>query len=260
MTFNLLLGGEGRFDAIVELVRRARPDLLVLQECLGWEDDDARMALVADALGLPPTSAHALLGHARPRGSGRRFHVALFSRTPIASSTVYDDANFLGHCLVEARLASGLVAFGAHFDAHHESLRFVEARFLRSRCEPNAFAREPYLLAGDLNSLSRRDPYPTDLPALVRAAGTDKFGHPPRFEVIDELEASGWVDALYAQPGGPPASWATARRDRGGVSIDYRTDYLFASPALASRLVDAFVIDAEGASDHDPVVASFELP
>jgi exodeoxyribonuclease III len=259
MTFNVWCGGEGRFDAVEAIVARERPDLLVLQECLGWGDaGDGRMARIALALGLPPGERHALLGLARPRGSGRRFHVALFSREPVLSSRVYDDANFLGHCLVEARLASGLVAFGAHFDAHHESLRFVEARYLRSLVDPAAFARAPHLLAGDLNSLSRRDPYPADLAERVRAAGTDKYGHPPRFEVVDELEAQGWIDTLYRR--GPPAAWVTARRDRGGVSIDYRTDYLFASPPLADRLVGAAVVGAGGASDHDAVIATFELP
>ncbi|HEU4404982.1 MAG TPA: endonuclease/exonuclease/phosphatase family protein [Polyangiaceae bacterium] len=259
MTFNVLLGAEGRFDAVLSVVARARPDLLVLQECLGWDAaGDGRMARVAAALGLPEGERHAVLGPARPRGSGRRFHVALFSRVPIASWRAHNDPNVIGHCLVEARLASGLVAFGAHFDAHGESPRFVEARYLRSRLDPAAFARAPHLLAGDLNSLSRRDPYPADLAERVRAAGTDKYGHPPRFEVIDELEAQGWVDALYHR--GAPAAWVTARRDRGGVAIDYRTDYVFASPPLAARLVEAAVAPAEGASDHDAVVAAFELP
>jgi exodeoxyribonuclease-3 len=259
MTFNVLLGGEGRFDAALAIVARARPDLLVLQECLGWDAaGDGRMARVAAALGLPPGGRHALLGLARPRGSGRRFHVALFSRVPIASSRVHADPSVLGHCLVEARLESGLVAFGAHFDAHGESPRLTEARYLRSLLDPGAFARAPHLLAGDLNALSRRDPYPADLAERVRAAGTDKYGHPPRFEVTAELEAQGWVDALYHR--GPPAAWATARRDRGGVPIDYRTDYVFASPPLAACLVEAAVVGAGGASDHDPVVAAFELP
>ncbi len=258
MTFNLLLGGEERFDAALAIVARARPDLLVLQECLGWAEGDERMTAVAFALGLPPGPRHARLGLARPRGSGRRFHVALFSRSPIASARVHADPGVLGHCLVEAHLVSGLVAFGAHFDAHGESPRLVEARYLRSLLDPAAFAREPHLLAGDLNALSRRDPYPADLAERVKAAGTDKYGHPPRFEVVDELEAQGWVDALYRR--GPPPRWVTARRDRGGVRIDYRTDYLFASPALAAGLVDAAIVDAGGASDHDPVVATFDLP
>jgi exodeoxyribonuclease-3 len=258
MTFNILFGGEGRLDEVVSLVRGVSPDVLVLQECLGWAPGDENVARVAAALGVPPDERHALLGLARPRSSGRRFHVALFSRSPVVAWRAYDDAHFLAHCLLEARLASGLVVFGAHFDAHREALRFVEARYLRSRIDPGDFARGPHLLAGDLNSLSRRDPYPVDLADRLRAAGTDKYGHPPRFDVVDELEAFGWVDALYHRA--PPAAWVTARRDRGGVCIDYRTDYLFASPPLAAGLVGASVVESRGASDHGAVVATFDLP
>ena len=106
-----------------------------------------------------------------------------------------------------------------------------------------------------VNALSPRDPYPADLPDRLRRAGTDKYGQPPRFEVIAELEAAGWVDALRA--GATPPVWVTARRTRGGVAIDYRTDYVFASGSLAPRLGGARVLPVDGASDHEAIEASF---
>jgi exodeoxyribonuclease-3 len=230
-------------------VAAARPDLLALQECLGWEDG-ARLARIAEAM----DGAHAFLGQARPRGSGKRYHVAVLSRAPLADVRVHADAHFLGHCIVEAR-AGDVTLFAAHFDAEHEKLRYVEARYLRSLVGPDRCARERLLLAGDLNSLSPRDPYPDDLAARVRAAGTDKFGHPPRTDVIEELESCGWIDTLRHR--GPPAEWITARRDRGGVHIDYRTDYIFASPLMAPSLTGAAVISVDGASDHEAVIADF---
>lgn len=249
MTWNILFGGESRFDRIVDRVSAARPDVLVLQECLGWEDRE-RLGRIARAMGLPNEPRHALLGTARPRGSGKRYHVAVVSRRPIDRVQLHNDPKVLGHCLVEAEIGD-VTLFGAHFDWHNEDLRLIEARYLRALYDPS----RKCLLAGDLNALSRRDPYPADLATRLAAAGTDKYGHPPRFEAIPELEAMGWIDLLHVR--GAPAQWITARRDRGGVRIDYRTDYLFGSPRMAETLSSIEILGAGEASDHDAVVAQF---
>ncbi|NOK36580.1 endonuclease/exonuclease/phosphatase family protein [Corallococcus exercitus] len=257
MTLNILMGGEDRMPLLLALIAREAPDVLVLQECLGWEDGE-RLAQVAAALGLPATEAHVRLGTARPRPSGRRYHVAVASRRPLRSARVHANAHFIGHCLLECELETGagpLTLFAAHFDAHHETLRFVEARYLRSLIEPGAFGERAFLLAGDLNSLSRADPYPVDLADRVRRARLDKYGHPPRFDVVDDLEGFGWVDTLRLKPASP--QWATARRQREGEVIDFRTDFVFASPPLARRLMGAQVVDVGTASDHHAVTASF---
>ena len=257
MTLNVLLGGEERMDALLSLLARERPDVLVLQECLGWEDG-RRLRQVATALELPADEGHVRLGSARPRGSGMRYHVAVASRAPLRSVRVHNDARFLGHCLLQCELdvAGGpLTLFGTHFDSHHENLRFVEARYLRSLLDATAFHEGAFLLLGDLNSLSRKDPYPVDLADRVRRAGVDKYGHPPRFDVIDELEGFGWVDALRHRPAS--SRWVTAPRERGGERIDYRTDYILASPRMAERLLCADGVDVGQASDHHALVATF---
>ncbi|NMO19329.1 endonuclease/exonuclease/phosphatase family protein [Pyxidicoccus fallax] len=257
MTFNVLQGGEERFDTLVTFLARESPDVLVLQECLGW-DDGGRLHRVAEALGVPQEDAHRVLGQSRSRGSGRCYHVAVVSRPALRSVSVHNNRHFLGHCIVQCELdveGGPVTLFGTHFDAHEEKLRYVEARYLRSLMDAAAFREGRYLLAGDLNSLSRKDPYPVDLGDQLRRAGTDKYGHPPRFDVIDDIEAYGWVDTLRERPASP--KWVTARRNRGGVTIDYRTDYVFASPRMAERLMSAEVIDVGDASDHNPLVATF---
>jgi len=260
MTFNVLSGGEERFGSILDRIREARPDLLVLQECVGWEHG-GRLTEIAAAMGVPDGAEHAHLGRARPRPSGRRYHVALLSRAPIRAARDHADPRAIGHCLVEARVAMDrreVTVLGAHFDANSEDARLAEVAYLQSLVEPAALARGDFLLLGDLNALSRRDPYPPDLAARVRAAGTDKYGHPPRFDVVDALERMGWVDALRARPSS--GAWVTAERDRNGVHIDYRTDYVFVSPALAPGLRGTRVLPAHGASDHNAVVAELDLP
>ncbi|RKH57119.1 endonuclease/exonuclease/phosphatase family protein [Corallococcus llansteffanensis] len=258
MTLNILMGGEERMPQLLALIARENPDVLALQECLGWEDGE-RLGQVAAALNLPATEAHVRLGTARPRSSGRRYHVAVVSRLPLRSSRDHANPHFIGHCLLECELETGaepLTVFVAHFDSHHETLRFVEARYLRSLLEPKVFGERAFLLAGDLNSLSRADPYPVDFADRVRRGRVDKYGHPPRFDVIDDLEGFGWRDTLRLKPTSP--RWVTAHRQRdGGEAVDFRTDYLFASPALARRLLGAEVVEVGTASDHHALTATF---
>lgn len=256
MTWNILMGGEDRLDAIGRLLARTQPDVLVLQECLAWEDG-ARLRHVASAIGVPADAAHAFLGEARPRGSGRRFHVAVLSRFPILATRAHADPAAIGHCIAEAEIdAPGgrVTVLGTHFDSHGEDERVRDARTAVA-IAGSRLASERMLLAGDLNALSPRDPYPTDLDRLLVAAGTDKYGHPPRFETIPILESAGWVDLLHR--GVAPERWVTAVRDRGGVHVEYRTDYLLASPALAPACGGVRVLACDGTSDHEPVLASF---
>ncbi|WP_438018791.1 endonuclease/exonuclease/phosphatase family protein [Sorangium sp. So ce315] len=254
MTFNILSGGEDRFDAILAIVAAAGPDLLVLQECVGWEDG-ARLRAVAEAIGAPAGERHAVLGRANPRPNGRRNHVAVVSRAPLAAARVHAP-EALAHCLVEVELSLAgepLVVLGTHLNAGSEDRRVTEARWLLSLVPPARFAAGLWVLAGDLNGLSRHDPYPADLDARFAAAGIEKYGSPPRFDTMDTLEASGWVDALVLRP--RSARWVTAVRGRAGAQVETRTDYVLLSPRLTGRLVQAHVIDVGASSDHHAVVA-----
>lgn len=230
--------------------------MLVLEECLGWEDGE-RLRAVAEAIGAPADGRHTVLGGANRRPSGRRFHVAVVSRLPIARSAVHTPDQ-VAHCLVEAQLDTGgepLAVIGAHLHADDEESRLAEVDALLAIVPPEELAAGNWVLAGDLNSISRHDPYPADLDAHLVRAGVHKYGHPPRFDVMDRLFAAGWVDALRERPNGP--RWVTARRARGepGAIVDTRSDYVLLSSPLARRLVAADVVDAGGASDHHAVVA-----
>lgn len=254
MTFNILSGGEDRFEAILAIVAAARPDLLVLQECVGWEDG-ARLRAVAEALGAPAGERHAVLGSANPRPSGRRNHVGVVSRAPLVKARVHAP-EALAHCLVEVELSLAgepLLVLGTHLNAGSEDRRLTEARWLLSLVPPARFAAGLWALAGDLNALSRRDPYPADLDARLAAAGIEKYGSPPRFDTMDTLEAFGWADALRLRPRSP--RWATALRGRAGAQVETRTDYVLLSPPLAARLALADIIDVGAASDHHAVIA-----
>lgn len=222
-------------------MRQLDPDLLFLQECLDWTGEQLH-----EFCGLP----YSQLGRARPRGSGKCYHVGAASRWPLTLLAEHNNPAFLGHGVVEVEV-KGVRCLGAHFDSHSENLRFVEARYVRS-----LGVEGPALLAGDLNCLSPRDPYPDDLAELLQRAGTQKYDLPPRTDTYAELVQQGWRDALYAQ--GPPASWVTAPRDRGGVRIDYRTDYIF-TKGLQVESCRVHPLQGEE-SDHYPVVAEITWP
>jgi hypothetical protein len=53
MTLNIKEGGDGRWADLTALIREAGPDLLLLQECRGWADDDyQRLASAESDLGM----------------------------------------------------------------------------------------------------------------------------------------------------------------------------------------------------------------
>ena len=256
MTLNVLMGGENRFDAICAILAAARPDVVVLQECVGW-DDRGRLAAVARAIGVPADDRHTLLGSANARPSGRRYHLGLVSRMPIAAGRGHAP-DCVHHCIIEARLDGDrglgpLVILGAHLHANDEDSRLGEVEELLRIAPPEAVRAGAYVLCGDLNSLTRQDPYPPELDEQLARAGMHKYGHPPRFEVMDRLLAAGWIDALHERP--RSERWVTARRQRGVGTVDTRTDYVLISPPLMPRLVVADVIDVGQASDHQGVVA-----
>ncbi len=258
MTWNILFGGEDRYERILALLREHRPDVVCLQECLGFDEGD-RLARAAAALDIDDDDDHVYLGLARPRPSGRRFHVALLSRFAIKSAETHADPERVGHAIVEADLDVGgarVVVVGTHFDSRDEDSRVRDSKTLCAVVDREEVATRDVLVLGDLNAVTRRDPY-GDLAEKLQRAGVDKYGHPPRFDTMDRLDRHGFVDLLHQR--GAPSPWVTAVRDRGGVRIDYRTDYALASPSLARAHVDTRVLDCAGASDHEPVLSRFRL-
>lgn len=266
VTQNVLLGGEQRFAALCHVLHAAQPDLLLLQECLGWEDG-VRLAALARSLGIPADDRHCFLSHSNPRGSGKRYHLALLSRLPILTARAHTQG--LAHSLLDATVAlptadsatprATLRILGAHLVSSDEDARLAEAEILHSLVSAGLARGEDLLLAGDLNSLSPHDPYPADLGERCARLGITKYGHPARFDVLRRLLSTGLIDAHVRRVEG--TLWASAvrgRRDGGpdsGERVMTRTDYVLLSPSLAQRLLGGGVIDVDQASDHLAVFA-----
>jgi exodeoxyribonuclease-3 len=270
MTQNLLMGGEQRFEALCRVLSTARPDVLVLQECLGWEDR-VRLRELARILGVPDDDRHLLLSLSNPRGSGNRYHLALLSRLPVVSVHVHTAG--VAHSFLEAALTvsaerrgtrdTELLLLGAHLVAANEEARLAEAEVLLSRAAPHLARGGAVVIAGDLNALSQRDPYPGDLDERFARLEITKYGRPARFDVMRRFQAAGFTDALELRAAGSP--WATAVRGRregytdDGERVDTRTDYVLLSPVVVPRLTGCGMVDVGAASDHHGVYADLAL-
>jgi exodeoxyribonuclease-3 len=162
--------------------------------------------------------------------------------------------------------------FATHLVATDDDARAREVARFVELLGPRDLGAEPVLLIGDLNALSRRDPYPDDLGEQLARAGIRKYGQPPRFDVMDSVFARGFVDSLAceeAEGGGAgerargarararARDWVTARRGPPHARVDTRTDYVLLSPSLLGALVESRVVDVGDASDHHAVVATF---
>lgn len=269
VTQNVLMGGEQCFDALCSVLNAAHPDVLVLQECLGWEDG-VRLRALARHCDVPEDDRHIFLSLSNPRGSGKRYHLALVSRAPILAARVHTAG--VAHSLLDATLSLSATShqanqgrlriIGAHLVSGDEDVRLAEADVLLSLVTDSLARGEDLIIAGDLNSLSSHDPYPDDLGERLAELGIRKYGNPARFDVMQRLFSAGFVDSLARRPDGAP--WASAvrgRRDGGpdsGIRIPTRTDYVMLSPRLLPRLVGCGVIDVGQASDHHAVYADLD--
>ncbi|HUY60845.1 MAG TPA: endonuclease/exonuclease/phosphatase family protein, partial [Candidatus Dormibacteraeota bacterium] len=185
MTYNLLVGGEGRWPAITQLVAQARPDLLALQEA----DDLPAVQRLADELGYQcvPGSAN------MPR------HQAVLTRWPVQRRVNHRErAIFLRNSL-ELQVATPAGAAVAAVRLHTVHLPAAFQR--RGRGEPDRLrelaavlrhaARDPgtpHLICGDFNAVAPGDP----------VAATTFFGRLGQLHRTGELDLAG---AVRSPPG-----------------------------------------------------------
>jgi endonuclease/exonuclease/phosphatase family metal-dependent hydrolase len=254
LTYNVFKGGsdEGtgpRLDAIVDILRRAAPDVLVLNECNGFErDGSAVLHAFERALGMR--------GQLATAGSG--YHVALLARGAAWHSCRTLHAGFC-HAAIHAELeleGRVLDVLGAHLDPFVPQARASEARALMACTERRGGSR---VLMGDLNAISPRDLARlrwSEWPERYRERHAVVEGGAPDTAAIEVLEAAGLLD-LAAAAGDPRATRPTRLCSKPDVP-SLRLDYIFADAALAADCERVHVLDdrsSQLASDHLPVLA-----
>jgi exodeoxyribonuclease-3 len=262
LTYNTLFGGrdggdDRRARAQMELINRLKPDVFLMQEAKSF--DGSGGALLHDLEAR--IHMRGFLAIAPRTGQ----NVAIFIREPLRPlSFEADGANF-HHALATLKVAlpgSGrpITFISAHLCPNGPSIRRREAAYLAVQAVPNAYA----LLTGDFNSASPHDPEPGGFAALPAHYRVRYFADDLQTadrSVLAHLEAAGWIDVGHKLDAASVPTVPTA----GFTDTEFATmrcDYVMATPALAAGAVTYEVIrtpETDAASDHYPVLASFEV-
>jgi endonuclease/exonuclease/phosphatase family metal-dependent hydrolase len=253
MSLNIQTGGGDRWPGLVELIRDVGPDVLALQECRGWLDEDAsRLADAERDLGMR--------GLVAPSRSG--FHTALMVGGAARwSGWEVTYAGELLHGFGAARLAveglaQPLVTISTHLTPYSASAAAQEAQILIAR----AYRHGGYgMIIGDVNHCPLGDPEPPwgQIPAYNRSSRTltGPDGRPRSNTIVGEvLHTGGLVDvaAHLAETRGEPA----LRRHTGAGLV--RVDQVHVTPAVLPGVLDYRTVDPHGLSDHWGLVCTLD--
>lgn len=263
LTYNTLFAGrdgsdERRARAQIGLINELSPDVFLMQEARGFDaNGGARLHALEQQLGMRGFLAVA------PR-TGQ--NLAIFIREPLRAVSFDVDGAHFHHALATLNVAlpdsdQQITFISTHLCPNGPEVRRREAAYLAVQAAPDKLT----LITGDFNSASPHDPDPADWPALAphhraRYLADDLQGIDR--SVLAHLEAAGWVDLGHQLdadkvPTVPTVAYADVE------FATMRCDYLLASKSLAAFAKSYQVIRnpvTDSASDHYPVLATFEVP
>lgn len=247
-----------RIDLFAKIVRRTRPDVILLQET---RCDDGSFP-------MKPMRRRGYR-YAALNGRGGHHGVAILSKLPLLDVRV----DVIGG-IDQPRHVSAVVEFGGPVRLHSlyvpsggdepdpaanpkfaAKLAFVEG--MADWC--SVAGGEPALLTGDLNIA----PYASDVWSHRQLLGI--ISHTPaETEGLERARLAGdWVDIVRRdRPEPEPVFtwWSYRNRTWPGANRGRRLDHVWASPALAGRVAGtAILTEARGwekASDHVPLVST----
>jgi exodeoxyribonuclease-3 len=242
-----------RHDRLLAFVQRVQPDVLCLQELKCVDEQFPR-----DALRARGYSA-ALFGQKTYNG------VAVLSlgeitniRRSFEDGVADPQSRFVCVETLGVRVASAYVPNGSEVGSDKWHYKLAWLARLRAWLTKSVSASEPFALCGDYNIA----PDDRDVRFADAWRGTTLCHDDVRAE-FRALEALGLEDTVRRfHPDGGPLTWWDYRG--GGFFKDdgLRIDHVLATRALASRATGATVDRderrGEGASDHAPVIVSFD--
>jgi len=252
MTYNILEGGENRFESIIKVVFNEKPDFLVINEANGFEkNNNQTFNKFSEETGLPYFKL-ALSGE-------YDYHTAIFSKYPLKEVKEIESLRNAGiSTIIETKLGA-ISIVGAHLTPYTEDQRLREIDLIISR----QMQHSNKILIGDMNSLSATDEYNEDMindfndTQLKKFTTNGKF----RFDVIKKITFLGYLDTAVIFGNQKVCTVPTKiNRDEAHL-INMRVDYIFISDLLKDKLKSYSVIKnnlTEMASDHFPVVIELE--
>lgn len=266
LTYNTLFAGrDGRDDrravAQISLINELKPDVFLMQEAKGFDANGGAWLYSLESL----IGMRGFLAIAPHTGQ----HVAIFVRKPFQTVSFVTDNIHFHHALATLKVAlpggsehEQIFTFmNAHLCPNGAVARQREADYLAVQADPRSFT----LLIGDFNSASPHDSEPEgfkELSAHHRARYISSDLNTADRSVLAHLEIAGWVDVGHLLGGSNIPTVPTA----GFAGTEFavmRCDYMLASLALAQYASSYQVIrnsETDMASDHYPVLATFEVP
>jgi exodeoxyribonuclease III len=238
-----------RLPNLLTWLKRAKPDIVALQELKSADDSFPRAAIEKAGYG------------AVWRGQRTWNGVAILARSadPVLIRTAlpgddsdrearYIEAAIRGVIVTSLYLPNGNPQPGPKFDYKLDWFR-------RLRAHAAKFVKQdiPVVLAGDYNvAPTALDIYPT------KSWDKDALIQPKSRAAFQALIRQGWTDAIRTlHPSKPMFTFWDYKRNRWPRDAGLRLDHLLISPALAPRLqkagIDRMVRGEESASDHAPV-------
>lgn len=256
ITYNILAGGRTRLPKIISLLKQLQPDILALQEAVGFlNNGGALLKLLAAKLGLPYYDLSPAAKY--------DFSVATFAKFPMTN--VQKIPLLQNSCLIATLNTEpfGEITFcNAHLCPFTETERVREINMIINKLK----GKTRVILCGDMNSLSPDDNYPDSLVSQLDEKHFKQHTQNGKlsFRAISALGQSGLVDVAKAR-GKNHVKTAPTGIDLKEDGIPYtlplmRLDYVFVSKDLLRFASGYEVIKTEvtvGASDHFPVVAEF---
>jgi exodeoxyribonuclease III len=247
-----------REGLVARVMAEEQPDILCLQECKSPVENI-------------PLAQFQALGYRYIVARGQKGYngVAILSKLPIIDAGEQDFAK-LGHARhVAARLANGVVIHNFYVPAggdipdREQNVKFGQKLdFLTEMRDWCRWERpDRAILVGDLNIAPREDDV-WNHKALLKIVS-----HTP-VEVAhlnDVMQAGAWVDVTRAHiPSGPLYSWWSYRApDWDAADKGRRLDHIWATPDIANAASNSRILRGargwESASDHVPVLATFDL-
>jgi endonuclease/exonuclease/phosphatase family metal-dependent hydrolase len=193
-------------------------------------------------------------------------NVAIFIREPLRPISFESDSANFHHSIAKLKVTlpgveNAFTLISTHLCPNGAAVRRREAAYLAVHAAPDHFT----LLTGDFNSVSPHDPEPEDfclLPAHHRSRYLSEDLCTADRSVLAQFEAAGWVDVGHAL-GGAGIPTAPTKGFTGTEFAMMRCDYILASKPLAACATSYDVLRTpatDTASDHYPVLATFEVP
>ncbi len=249
MTYNILNGGKERLPLIIKTIKKESPDYLTINEANTFAADNNKILKhVAKEAGFPYYNI-ALSGE-------YDFHVTVFSKYPLKSIRKLQP--LMRACLIALiETDFGEISIASlHLTPNSEDMRHPEIDLVVS----NQKDCENRILMGDMNSLSFRDGYNSDMVKKLNTAALKRFttNGKLRFDAIEKIESSGYYDSAV-QLGKNKERTSPTLLNEFSQHYNMRLDYIFLSQSLTPYLTGYSVVKNEmtdKASDHYPVAVT----